>query len=285
MIGYEPQRQGREVVLSSETIKLAKEFDPSRPGVPETVAAAQAASTQRRIFRVGRFPLWRPDRGTTMKPTKRVVMEAIYPCVGGLDVHQATVMACRRRLISQGQVEVEVKQFGTTTSQLGALARVAGAVGGDARGDGVDGGAVAAGLERAGRDVPIDAGQCPAPEESAGTQDRCHGCRVDCAVSAMRVAALKLCATGASEAVAASDPAADEAVGYSHSGGQPDTQGAGAGQHQGVVGGLRFDGRQRASDVASDGGGRKRPGPAGGVGAGAGGERSEPHWRKVWRGG
>jgi transposase len=48
-------------------------------------------------------------------------MEAIYECVGGLDVHQATVMACRRRLIGQGQVEVEVQEFGTTTMQLRAL--------------------------------------------------------------------------------------------------------------------------------------------------------------------
>lgn len=102
---------------------------------------------------------------------------------------------------------------------------------------------VAAGLERAGRDVPVDAGQRPAPEESARTQDRCHGCRVDCAVSAMWVAARQLCATGASEAVAVSDPAADEAASSAHGGGQPDTQGAGAGQHQGVVGGLRSDGR------------------------------------------
>ncbi|MBI3950173.1 MAG: IS110 family transposase [Acidobacteria bacterium] len=48
-------------------------------------------------------------------------MEAIYECVGGLDVHQATVMACRRRLIGQGQVEVEVQEFGTSTQSLRAL--------------------------------------------------------------------------------------------------------------------------------------------------------------------
>jgi transposase len=53
-----------------------------------------------------------------MERTKRVIMEVIYERVAGLDVHQATVMACRRRLIGQGQVEVEVKEFGTTTGQL-----------------------------------------------------------------------------------------------------------------------------------------------------------------------
>lgn len=57
-----------------------------------------------------------------MEPKKQVVMEAIYPCVAGLDVHQATVMAARRRLIGQQQAEVEVQQFGTTTRQLQALA-------------------------------------------------------------------------------------------------------------------------------------------------------------------
>jgi transposase len=48
-------------------------------------------------------------------------MEAIYESVAGLDVHQATVMACRRRLIGAGQAEVEVQQFGTSTRQLQAL--------------------------------------------------------------------------------------------------------------------------------------------------------------------
>jgi hypothetical protein len=46
----------------TETVKLVEEFDPSRPGVPETVAAAQAVSTRRRFFEVGRFPLWAPRR-------------------------------------------------------------------------------------------------------------------------------------------------------------------------------------------------------------------------------
>src|SRR5262249_43808943 len=41
----------------------------------------------------------------------RKVMDAIYPRVGGLDVHEETVMACRRRLISDGQAESEVKVF------------------------------------------------------------------------------------------------------------------------------------------------------------------------------
>ena len=51
----------------------------------------------------------------------RKVMDAIYQSVGGLDVHQATVVACRRRLIGNGQVELEVKVFKTTSADLRQL--------------------------------------------------------------------------------------------------------------------------------------------------------------------
>jgi len=56
-----------------------------------------------------------------MERCKRVIMEALYECAAGLDVHLATVMACRRRLMGQGQVEVEVREFGTTTGELRGL--------------------------------------------------------------------------------------------------------------------------------------------------------------------
>jgi transposase len=49
-------------------------------------------------------------------------MEAIYPCVAGLDVHQKVIVACRRRLMGAGQVESEVERFGTTTRALQRLA-------------------------------------------------------------------------------------------------------------------------------------------------------------------
>jgi transposase len=52
----------------------------------------------------------------------RKVMEVIHQCAAGLDVHKKTVMACRRRLLPDGQVESEVEQFGTTTAQLRKLA-------------------------------------------------------------------------------------------------------------------------------------------------------------------
>jgi transposase len=53
---------------------------------------------------------------------RKVVMEAIYECVAGLDVHQKVVVACRRRLLGGGQVESEVEKFGTTTRELRRLA-------------------------------------------------------------------------------------------------------------------------------------------------------------------
>src|SRR5262249_10139877 len=48
-------------------------------------------------------------------------MEALYACVGGLDVHKKSVVACRRRFTAAGRVETEVATFGTTMAQLLAL--------------------------------------------------------------------------------------------------------------------------------------------------------------------
>jgi transposase len=48
-------------------------------------------------------------------------LEAIYERVCGLDVHQKSVVACRRRITSSGRIEKEVATFGTTTAQVLAL--------------------------------------------------------------------------------------------------------------------------------------------------------------------
>src|SRR5262244_1792917 len=53
----------------------------------------------------------------------RKVMDAIYQSVGGLDVHQETVVACRRRLIGNGQAELEIETFKTTSAELRELAK------------------------------------------------------------------------------------------------------------------------------------------------------------------
>jgi len=51
------------------------------------------------------------------------VMVAIYQCVAGLDVHQETVVACRRRLLGDGQAELEVETFQTTSTALRQLSQ------------------------------------------------------------------------------------------------------------------------------------------------------------------
>jgi len=49
-------------------------------------------------------------------------MEVIHEKAGGLDVHKETILACRRRLLARGQVEVESSEFGTMTRQLEGMA-------------------------------------------------------------------------------------------------------------------------------------------------------------------
>lgn len=49
-------------------------------------------------------------------------MDKLFASVGGLDVHQATIAACRRRMIDSRRSEKEVRTFGTMTPDLLALA-------------------------------------------------------------------------------------------------------------------------------------------------------------------
>lgn len=49
-------------------------------------------------------------------------MDILYPCCAGLDVHKETVVACVRRLHAKGKVQQPTRTFGTTTSELLALA-------------------------------------------------------------------------------------------------------------------------------------------------------------------
>ena len=49
-------------------------------------------------------------------------MDILYGCCAGLDVHKKTVVACRRRLGREGQVEQETRTFATMTADLLALA-------------------------------------------------------------------------------------------------------------------------------------------------------------------
>jgi transposase len=49
-------------------------------------------------------------------------METIHPVCCGLDVHQASVISCLRRVNSDSTVSVEIREFGTTVKDLTALA-------------------------------------------------------------------------------------------------------------------------------------------------------------------
>jgi transposase len=49
-------------------------------------------------------------------------MEMLLHCCAGLDVHKKTVVACIRRITDDGRLEEQICHFGTTTSELLALA-------------------------------------------------------------------------------------------------------------------------------------------------------------------
>ncbi|MCI0664705.1 MAG: IS110 family transposase, partial [Acidobacteria bacterium] len=116
-------KDGREAEAGrylTEPSELAEESDPSRTEVPETVAPASAGSTRRRISSLVLTPASLVQKRSISMIRK--VMEVIYQCVAGLDVHKETVVACRRRLIGNWQVELEIETFRTTSAGLRALA-------------------------------------------------------------------------------------------------------------------------------------------------------------------
>lgn len=48
---------------------------------------------------------------------RRIVAEVLHPCVAGLDVHQAVIVACQRRFLGATQAENEVEKFGSSTRE------------------------------------------------------------------------------------------------------------------------------------------------------------------------
>src|SRR5206468_797234 len=73
---------------------------------------ARSRSTTSRLRRRGLLP--------THHHKRRRTMEVLYPRCAGLDVHKDTVVACVRCAIEPQHREV--RTFGTTTSELFALA-------------------------------------------------------------------------------------------------------------------------------------------------------------------
>ena len=48
-------------------------------------------------------------------------MPVVHPICCGLDVHQATLTACLRCMSDEGQIAMEVREYGTTFRDLRAL--------------------------------------------------------------------------------------------------------------------------------------------------------------------
>jgi len=48
-------------------------------------------------------------------------MQVVYPVCCGIDVHQAQLTACLRRVSPEGQITTERRDFGTTYAELLAL--------------------------------------------------------------------------------------------------------------------------------------------------------------------
>jgi hypothetical protein len=73
-------------------------------------------------------------------------METLIRRCAGLDVHQASVVACVRCIDEHGELQQETVTFGATTPQLLKLFDWLSRWGSDASGDGVDRGVLETGL-------------------------------------------------------------------------------------------------------------------------------------------
>src|SRR5262249_2778523 len=114
-------------------------------------------------------------------------MDVILDRVCGLDVHRDTIKACVRVPGKGRERQATIATFGTKTRDLLAgTARLAGAVAGDPRGDGIDRRVLETRVRDIGRRVSGAAGECGAYQECAGPQDRCQGRGLDRAIAGMR---------------------------------------------------------------------------------------------------
>src|SRR5262249_24589260 len=92
--------RGRQVVNSLNLQSSLRSLTRVAQKRPKLYLRQAPGRTLRRISSIVRTPA-----GLVRKESKhmiRKVMDAIYQSVGGLDVHQETVVACRRRLIGNG---------------------------------------------------------------------------------------------------------------------------------------------------------------------------------------
>ena len=103
----------------------------------------------------------------------------------GLDVHQATVVACLLVVLKNGQVHKQIRTFGTTTRELLALRDWLLSQGCTHVAMESTGSLLEAGVRRFGRRRVGDrGGQCATRQEGSRAQDRREGCGMDCRLAA-----------------------------------------------------------------------------------------------------
>jgi transposase len=111
--------EGRSLVgASSPQTNLVPDLGSARLNVePDPVAPAPAGSTQSKLLQAPRSA-----RADGDPQPGGPAIEILPPCWAGWDVHKTTVLACGRRVASDGEVLVQTLNFGTRTAELLALA-------------------------------------------------------------------------------------------------------------------------------------------------------------------
>src|SRR5437588_9664098 len=110
----------------------------------------------------------------------------------GLDVHQATVVACLLIALQNRKVQKQVRTFDTTTRELLKLREWLLAEGCTHVAMESTGVVLEASLRDSGRSLGDCGGQRTTHQEGSGAQDRRKGCGMDCRLALPWVAALQL---------------------------------------------------------------------------------------------
>src|SRR6266852_835597 len=178
----------------------------------------------------------------------------------GLDVHQATVVACLLIVLKNGQVQKQIRTFGTTTRELLALREwllSQGCTHVAMESTGVYWKPVYAVLE--GGALEIVGGQRPTRQEGSGAQDGREGCGMDRGLALSRIAALQFRSSQAHPGTARPNALPSQAGGKPGSGAQSFAEAAGDRQHQAVQRGHGRFRSLRPADARSSGGRQSDP--------------------------
>src|SRR2546430_1913695 len=117
-------------------------------------------------------------------------MQALVERGCGLDVHQATVVACLLIVRKDGKVQKQMRTFGTTTQELLSLREWLLSEGCTHMAMESTGGLLEAGLHHPGRSARDRGGQRTTRQEGSGSQDRREGRGMDRGFALPRVAPL-----------------------------------------------------------------------------------------------